>query len=107
MPGGRRPAYPYIELHAVDKVLETGGVDDVTVILTYCKNAVLVVDEFPRTPSPKESEGFQMSLDTHVHASVSEDVAEFVFEDLKDWNALFLLGIALSKQFANAESGKK
>ena len=43
----------------------------------------------------------------HVHASVRKDVAELVLENLEGWNAFFLLGVALAKQFPNAESGKK
>ena len=43
----------------------------------------------------------------HIHATISENIAELVLEDIDHRDALFLLGIAFAEKFSNPEGAEK
>ena len=42
----------------------------------------------------------------HIHAAVREDIAEFVLEDVDNWDAFFLRSVTGTEQFSDPEPEK-
>ena len=43
----------------------------------------------------------------HIHAASGKDIAEFVFEDIDNRNAFFLLRVTLVQKSTDSESAEK
>lgn len=43
----------------------------------------------------------------HIHAAVREDIAEFVLEDVDNWDAFFLRSVTGTEQFSDPEPEKR
>ena len=49
----------------------------------------------------------RIRLHLHIHASIREDVAELVLENIENWNSFLLAGVTYAEQIPDLEEFEK